>query len=146
MSEGGAPGLLAALRLPAFLPHVLTSLRTPSLSYRTVNLEDPALISSLFELFHGTADDESLPEDQRRAPAGPALRARLLALFSKSVAAANCFPHSLTVRGTGVGGGQTRAVVLGSSSRRRRASQAPSCAGLLDLHPPNTDGHRVPLR
>jgi hypothetical protein len=26
-----------------------------------------------------------------------ALRARLLALFCKSVAAANCFPHSLTV-------------------------------------------------
>lgn len=28
-----------------------------------VNLEDPAVIEPLFELFHGTADDESLPEE-----------------------------------------------------------------------------------
>ncbi|PRW21127.1 proteasome-associated ECM29-like protein isoform X1 [Chlorella sorokiniana] len=61
-----------------------------------VNLEDPAVVEPLFELFHGTADDESLPEEARRAPAGVALRARLLSLFCRSVAAANCFPHSLT--------------------------------------------------
>ncbi len=28
-----------------------------------MNLEDPAVIEPLFELFHGTADDESLPEE-----------------------------------------------------------------------------------
>lgn len=38
---------------------------------------------------------------ERRAPAGVALRARLLSLFCRSVAAANCFPHSLTVGGLG---------------------------------------------
>lgn len=38
------------------------------------------------------------PFQERRAPAGVALRARLLSLFCKSAAAANCFPHSLTVR------------------------------------------------
>lgn len=45
-------------------------------------------------------DDEcSAPAalQERRAPASVALRSRLLSLFCKSVAAANCFPHSLTV-------------------------------------------------
>lgn len=28
-----------------------------------VNLEDPAVVEPLFELFHGTADDDSLPEE-----------------------------------------------------------------------------------
>lgn len=36
---------------------------------------------------------------ERRAAAGVPLRARLLSLFCRSVAAANCFPHSLTVNG-----------------------------------------------
>ena len=72
-----------------------------------MNLEDPALVERHFELFHGTADDSSLPEAERRPPAGVALRARLLSLFCRSVAAANCFPHSLTVRGcAGTGGWQ----------------------------------------
>ena len=38
---------------------------------------------------------------ERRPPAGVALRARLLSIFCKSVAAASCFPHSLTVNAAG---------------------------------------------
>ncbi|EFN52702.1 hypothetical protein CHLNCDRAFT_138705 [Chlorella variabilis] len=64
----------------------------------TVNLEADSVVEPLFELFHGTADDAALPEQasERRPPAGVALRARLLSIFCKSVAAASCFPHSLT--------------------------------------------------
>ncbi|GAB4815511.1 hypothetical protein N2152v2_002557 [Parachlorella kessleri] len=61
-----------------------------------VDLESHELVERLYELFHGTLDDATLPEQERRAPAGVALRSRLLGLFSKSVAAANCFPHTLT--------------------------------------------------
>ncbi|PSC71704.1 proteasome-associated ECM29-like protein [Micractinium conductrix] len=61
-----------------------------------VDLESFEVIESLFELWHGTADDTSLPEEERHQPAGVALRARLLNLFCKSMAAANCFPHPLT--------------------------------------------------
>lgn len=55
--------------------------------------------SSLASLMEdsGSASPSRLLQD-RRAPANVSLRSRLLGLFTKSVAAANCFPHSLTVR------------------------------------------------
>ena len=63
----------------------------------SVDLESADLISRLFRLFHGTPADSSVPEASRRRPAGPALGARLMALFTKSIAAANCAPQSFQV-------------------------------------------------
>ena len=119
--------------------------RLACLTWPAVNLEDARVVEPLFELFHGTADDDSLPEQvssvicdpgthvcraaaacrhapvspwpllqQRRAPAGVALRTRLLSIFCKSVAAANCFPHSLTVGHR-------------SAGQRLHASRPPQC-------------------
>jgi len=62
-----------------------------------VDLESPHLISRLFALFHGTPPSSSLPPPNRVAPANRTLQARLMALFCKSIAAANCAPYSYQV-------------------------------------------------
>lgn len=143
-----------------------------------VDLEDPANVDPLFELFHGTADDDSLPEEvgregnllhfvkagercwtaccgrvasapppteaascasrpppsrrppqERRAPAGVALRARLLSLFCRSTAAANCFPHSLTVS-------SLACIIRGSAVCRAQAARTPPNPALLCIASP----------
>lgn len=51
-------------------------------------MENPALVKSLFQLFLG---------GQGVAPASTAVQTRVLNLFSKSIAAANCFPETYEV-------------------------------------------------
>lgn len=63
-----------------------------------VNLESHDLVRRLFRLFHGTPEESSAPPASRVAPASPAVRARLMALFTKSAAAANCAPHTFKVQ------------------------------------------------
>jgi hypothetical protein len=65
--------------------------------HTAVDLEDPALIGVLYQLFHGTLENESVPADERCAPASPGMRARILGLFCKSIAAANHFPATMQV-------------------------------------------------
>lgn len=60
-----------------------------------VDLESEAVLEPLFQLFHGSLDDESLPVEERRTQAGIPLRSRLLNLFCKSVAAANYMPYAM---------------------------------------------------
>ena len=66
-----------------------------------VDLENPQLVSRLFSLFHGTPRDSSLLAASRVAPASPAIQARLMGLFTKSIAAANCFPATFQVGPSG---------------------------------------------
>lgn len=64
-----------------------------------VDLEDAALVTRLFALFHGTPRDApSVPPAERATPAGPALQARLMGMFTRSAAAANAFPAVLQAR------------------------------------------------
>ncbi|KAF3327246.1 proteasome-associated protein ECM29 isoform X1 [Carex littledalei] len=60
-----------------------------------VNLEDSDLIRRLFMLFNGTPKDEKVANELKVAPASTSLRARLMSVFTKSIAAANAFPFSL---------------------------------------------------
>jgi proteasome component ECM29 len=61
-----------------------------------VNLENSETIEPLFKLFHGSLKDISIDTlAQRRYPAGPALRSRLLTLFCKSITAANSSPWAM---------------------------------------------------
>ncbi|KAJ3684358.1 hypothetical protein LUZ61_013522 [Rhynchospora tenuis] len=60
-----------------------------------VNLEDSDLIKRLFMLFNGTSKDEKVANELKVAPASSSLRARLMSVFTKSIAAANAFPFSL---------------------------------------------------
>ncbi len=64
-----------------------------------VDLEDAALITRLFALFHGTPEGApGVPAHERAMPAGPALQARLMGMFTRSLAAANAFPAVLQAR------------------------------------------------
>ena len=60
-----------------------------------VDIETSEIIEPLFVLFHGSLDDDSVAVAARKAPAGPALRSRLLSLFCKSTAAANTSPWAM---------------------------------------------------
>jgi proteasome component ECM29 len=61
-----------------------------------VNLENAETIEPLFKLFHGSLKDISITNlADRRYPAGPALRSRLLTLFCKSISAANASPWAM---------------------------------------------------
>jgi proteasome component ECM29 len=61
-----------------------------------VNLENVETIEPLFKLFHGSMRDISIENiAERRYPAGPSLRARLLTLFCKSITAANSSPWAM---------------------------------------------------
>lgn len=61
-----------------------------------VDLEDAALGQRLFRLFHGSPATSAAAGDAVE-PASPAVRVRLMGLFSKSIAAANAFPANLQV-------------------------------------------------
>ncbi|XP_024395125.1 LOW QUALITY PROTEIN: uncharacterized protein [Physcomitrium patens] len=58
------------------------------------NLEDPSLIKRLFAIFQGSSISGETPE-QKVAPAGPNLKARLMSVFTRSIVAANAFPSTL---------------------------------------------------
>ncbi|KAL6966666.1 hypothetical protein U1Q18_032452, partial [Sarracenia purpurea var. burkii] len=60
-----------------------------------VNLDDANLINRLFLLFNGNAEVERITPESRVIPGNPALRARLMSIFCRSIAAANCFPSTL---------------------------------------------------
>ncbi|CAM6125657.1 unnamed protein product [Calypogeia fissa] len=63
------------------------------------NLEDPTLIKKLFSRYLGSqpnpAGSASGNNDDKVAPAGPALKARLMGAFTHSIVAANQFPLTL---------------------------------------------------
>ncbi len=64
-----------------------------------VDQEDAALVARLFALFHGTPEGATgVPPGERATPAGPALQARLMGMFTRSAAAANAFPAVLQAR------------------------------------------------
>ncbi|KAG9454895.1 hypothetical protein H6P81_007799 [Aristolochia fimbriata] len=73
-----------------------------------VNLEDPHLINRLFLLFNGNITVESIPAESRVTPVTPTLKARLMTVFCRSIAAANAFPSTLQcIFGCIYGGGTT---------------------------------------
>jgi len=54
-------------------------------------------VERLFGLFLGSGGPGASANDATVAAAGPALQARLMALFTRSLAAANSFPQTLQV-------------------------------------------------
>ena len=63
-----------------------------------VDLEDAALLRRMFALFHGTPPNaQDVSVEKRIMPASPAIRARLVSMFSRSIAAASMFPANLRV-------------------------------------------------
>ncbi|KAK9834910.1 hypothetical protein WJX81_007994 [Elliptochloris bilobata] len=114
-----AAGLAPADALPLYLagaadPREAVSRRAEELLRKrcstdgnrpAVDLEDAALVERLFALFHGTLKGAPgvLPAE-RATPAGPALQARLMGMFTRSVAAANAFPAVLQAVLAGVYG------------------------------------------
>lgn len=63
-----------------------------------VDLEDAALLRRMFLLFHSTSPSPQDANSERRiTPASPAVRARLVGLFSRSMPAASMFPDNLRV-------------------------------------------------
>lgn len=59
-----------------------------------VNLEDPTLVKQLFTIFQGTLGD-GIATEVRVSPASPTLKAKLMGIFTHSIAAANSFPATL---------------------------------------------------
>ncbi|CAN6695106.1 unnamed protein product [Malus baccata var. baccata] len=59
------------------------------------NLDDSDLINKLFLLFNGTAGSQSVAPESRITPANPALKAKLISIFCRSITAANSFPATL---------------------------------------------------
>ncbi|MED6198629.1 hypothetical protein PIB30_068265, partial [Stylosanthes scabra] len=59
------------------------------------NLDDLNLINRLFLLFNGTSGAENVESESRVSPASPALKAKLMSIFCRSIAAANSFPSTL---------------------------------------------------
>ncbi|KAK1292730.1 hypothetical protein QJS10_CPB17g01685 [Acorus calamus] len=60
-----------------------------------VNLEDSDLIGRLFFLFNGTVVTTNVAQELKVSPGSPALRARLMSVFCRSIIAANSFPSTL---------------------------------------------------
>ncbi|CAK0785632.1 hypothetical protein CVIRNUC_008843 [Coccomyxa viridis] len=61
-----------------------------------ISLEDAELIKAMFSLFHGSGQKGAqLPAEQMVQPASAAVRARLMSLLKRSLAAANAFPDNL---------------------------------------------------
>ncbi|XP_054792203.1 uncharacterized protein LOC129297885 [Prosopis cineraria] len=60
-----------------------------------VNLDDQNLINRLFLLFNGTVGVENVDPESRVNPGSPALKAKLMSVFCRSIAAANTFPSTL---------------------------------------------------
>lgn len=72
------------------------------------NLDDSDMIRRLFMLFNGTGGVGNIADESRVAPANSALRARLMSVFCRSIAAANSFPSTLQcIFGCVYGGGTT---------------------------------------
>ena len=71
----------------------------------SVNLDNPALMAKLFQLFQGSPEHATANTSQQTAvvpddhvlPAGVLLQSRLMNLFTKSTAAANSFPGTVQV-------------------------------------------------
>ncbi|KAG4953084.1 hypothetical protein JHK87_038678 [Glycine soja] len=59
------------------------------------NLDDLNLINRLFLLFNGTVGVEHADSESRVSPGSPALKAKLMSIFCRSIAAANNFPSTL---------------------------------------------------
>ncbi|KAK7276642.1 hypothetical protein RIF29_17785 [Crotalaria pallida] len=59
------------------------------------NLDDLNLINRLFSLFNGTSAVENTASESKVSPASPALKAKLMSIFCRSIAAANSFPSTL---------------------------------------------------
>eukprot|EP00854_Cymbomonas_tetramitiformis_P023835 gene23835-28904_t len=59
-----------------------------------LELEDPALIKTLFALFLGN-NGSSVPAEAQTAPPSLPLKVRMMGLFCKSILAANSFPMTL---------------------------------------------------
>ncbi|KAK6235429.1 hypothetical protein SCA6_010766 [Theobroma cacao] len=59
------------------------------------NLDDPRLINRLFLLFTGTAGAENVAVDSRVNPGNATLKVKLMAVFCRSITAANSFPSTL---------------------------------------------------
>ncbi|CAB4278517.1 unnamed protein product [Prunus armeniaca] len=59
------------------------------------NLDDSDLINTLFLLFNGTAGAQNVAPESRVTPANPALKAKLVSIFCRSITAANSFPSTL---------------------------------------------------
>ncbi|QCE01566.1 proteasome component ECM29 [Vigna unguiculata] len=59
------------------------------------NLDDLNLINRLFLLFNGTVGVENADSESRVSPGSYALKAKLMSIFCRSIAAANNFPSTL---------------------------------------------------
>ncbi|XP_061372568.1 uncharacterized protein LOC133315038 [Gastrolobium bilobum] len=59
------------------------------------NLDDLNLLNRLFLLFNGTFGVEQVDSESRISPGSPALKAKLMSIFCRSIAAANSFPSTL---------------------------------------------------
>ncbi|XVE59843.1 hypothetical protein DITRI_Ditri05aG0079400 [Diplodiscus trichospermus] len=59
------------------------------------NLDDPRLINKLFLLFTGTTSAENTAVDSRVNPGNATLKVKLMAVFCRSITAANSFPSTL---------------------------------------------------
>eukprot|EP00257_Ricinus_communis_P019881 XP_015578984.1 proteasome adapter and scaffold protein ECM29 [Ricinus communis] len=61
----------------------------------TANLDDMKLMNKLFLLLNGSAGAENVAAESRVAPAGVALKVKLMSIFCRSIRAANSFPATL---------------------------------------------------
>ncbi|GLU18926.1 hypothetical protein SLE2022_352020 [Rubroshorea leprosula] len=61
----------------------------------TTNLDDPRLINKLFLLFNGTTGAENVAPESRVSPGNASLKMKLMAVFCRSITAANSFPSTL---------------------------------------------------
>ncbi|KAE9606271.1 putative proteasome component Ecm29 [Lupinus albus] len=59
------------------------------------NLDDLNLINRLFSLFNGTFGVENANSESKVSPGSPTLKAKLMSIFCRSIAAANSFPSTL---------------------------------------------------
>ncbi|KAL2316898.1 hypothetical protein Fmac_030774 [Flemingia macrophylla] len=59
------------------------------------NLDDLNLVNRLFFLFNGTVGVERVDPESRISPGSPALKAKLMSIFCRSITAANNFPSTL---------------------------------------------------
>ncbi|KAL2941950.1 Proteasome adapter and scaffold protein ECM29 [Bienertia sinuspersici] len=61
----------------------------------SADLESPILIRKLFLLFNGNAAAETIAAENKVVPANHPLKARMMSVFCRSIAAANSFPSTL---------------------------------------------------
>lgn len=63
----------------------------------TVDVEDMDVVKPLLEMYLGTMEDSSIPDNRRRQPASDILKRRILGILCKSITACNVMPESLLV-------------------------------------------------